>query len=241
MNTSGFGTIIEIGDILVSEDVVCEYFACDYEVCRGACCIEGDSGAPLEESELEALEEDYPEFCELMTPEGRARVDEIGFFEVDREGDLVTPCVAAGGTPPAGNGAASDPVRGYAAHPSQPGGWAPPAYGAAGGTPLGGSALPATPSGACAYCHFAEGSTLCAIEMAGRAKPASCALYPIRVTKMPGGGLALNLHRWKICAAAYAKGRREGIRVYEFLRGPLERRFGPDFFEALSAAARHIL
>ena len=207
MNSSGFGTIIQIGDVLVSEDVVCEFFACDYPVCRGACCIEGDSGAPLEEEELEGLEEGYPRFSDLMTPEGRSRVDEVGFFEIDRDGDLVTPCVSAGG-----------------------------------------SALPAITSGACAYCHFADSlsdsaslATLCAIEMAGLPKPISCALYPIRITKMPGGGLALNLHRWKICSAAFEKGRREGIRAYEFLRGPIERRFGPDFYEALCAAARHIL
>ena len=192
MHSSGFGTIIEIGDVLVSEDVVCEFFACDYAACRGACCVEGESGAPLEESELEALEEGYSSFCGLMTDAGRDRVDEVGFFEVDRDGDLVTPCVGG--------------------------------------------------AGACAFCHFREGgSALCAIEMAGRTKPVSCSLYPIRITKMPGGGLALNLHRWTICKPAFEKGRREGIRAYEFLRGPLERRFGTEFYEALDAAAKHIL
>ncbi len=40
-----FGTIIQIGDVLVSEDVVTEHFACDYAVCKGCCCIIGDSGA----------------------------------------------------------------------------------------------------------------------------------------------------------------------------------------------------
>lgn len=203
MNGSGFGTIIEIGNVLVSEDVVCEFFACDYEACKGVCCIEGDSGAPLEESELEGLEEGYSSYSALMTREGRARVDEVGFFEVDRDGDLVTPCIAS------------------------------------------------EPSGACAFCHFAALSAespapafppaLCAIEMAGKQKPVSCALYPIRITKLPGGGMALNLHRWKICSAAFEKGRREGVRAYEFLKGPLVRRFGPDFYEALCAAARHIL
>ena len=58
-----FGTIIQIGDILVSEEVVTEFFACDYPVCKGACCIAGDSGAPLEEDELPALERDYPSLC----------------------------------------------------------------------------------------------------------------------------------------------------------------------------------
>ena len=67
-----FGTIIQIGDILVSEDVVTEYFACDYEVCRGACCIVGDSGAPMEEDEPEMIERDYPRFSALMSEGGRA-------------------------------------------------------------------------------------------------------------------------------------------------------------------------
>ena len=48
-----FGTIIQIGDILVSEEVVTEFFACDYPVCKGICCVIGDSGAPLEEEELD--------------------------------------------------------------------------------------------------------------------------------------------------------------------------------------------
>ena len=50
---SNHGTIIEIGNILVSEDVILEFFACDYPVCKGCCCIIGDSGAPLKEQELE--------------------------------------------------------------------------------------------------------------------------------------------------------------------------------------------
>ena len=54
--SSAFGTIIQIGDILVSEEVALEYFACDYATCRGACCIYGDSGAMLfvESSEWQA-------------------------------------------------------------------------------------------------------------------------------------------------------------------------------------------
>lgn len=47
-----FGTIFEIGDCLVSEEVITEYFACDYAKCKGCCCIIGDSGAPLDEKEV---------------------------------------------------------------------------------------------------------------------------------------------------------------------------------------------
>ena len=197
MGKGKFGTIIQIGDILVSEDVVMDWFACDYAVCRGACCIAGDSGAPLEERELAGLERDYPAYRPLMTPEGRAAVDEKGFFDIDRDNDLVTPLM----NPPE-----------------------------------------AERAGACAYCHFgAAGECLCAIEMAGRTKPQSCSLYPIRVTPLTGGGLALNVHHWEICKPAFEKGRREGIRVWQFLRKPLTEAYGEEFWEALSAAAKHLL
>lgn len=191
MMREDFGTIVEIGDVLVSEDVICEYFACDYPVCKGACCIVGDSGAPLEEEEVPALERDYPSFRHLVPEKGRAAAEASGFFAVDRDGDLVTPLV------------------------------------------------PGTEE--CAYCCFEGDNCLCAIEKAGLSKPISCALYPIRIKKFKGGGMALNLHRWDICRCAFERGKREGIRVYQFLRGPLIRRFGPEFYEALDAAAQHIL
>ena len=190
MRREDFGTIIQIGDVLVSEDVVCEYFACDYPVCKGACCIVGDSGAPLEEEEIPGLERDYPSFSALMSEAGRSAAEASGFFAVDRDGDLVTPLV------------------------------------------------PGTEE--CAFCRFEGDNCLCAIEKAGLAKPVSCALYPIRVKKFRGGGMALNLHRWDICRCAFERGRREGIRVYQFLRGPLIRRFGPVFYDALCAAAKHL-
>ena len=224
MNSSGFGTIIEIGDVLVSEDVVCEFFACDYAACRGACCVEGESGAPLEESELEGLEEGYPSCCSLMTAAGRGRVDEVGFFEVDRDGDLVTPCVG---------GAGACAFCHFGGLPEQEPRQKTPKTSDPPAKNVGGPSKSTENDGAL--------SALCAIEMAGRTKPVSCSLYPIRITKMSGGGLALNLHRWTICKPAFEKGRLEGIRAYEFLRGPLERRFGTEFYEALDAAAKHIL
>ncbi len=190
-----FGTIIEIGDILVSEEVVTEFFACDYPVCKGACCIVGESGAPLKEEELEPLEAAYPFFSQLMQEKGRKAVEEKGFFEIDRDGDIVTPLVGGGEE--------------------------------------------------CAFCHFDDkGNCLCAIErqfdkgIVKFRKPISCSLYPVRVVNLGGGRLGLNLHRWDICRCAFEKGRREGIRVYEFLKGPLTEAFGEEFYSALSAAAK---
>ena len=66
-----FGTIIQIGDVLVSEDVVEEFFACDYPRCKGCCCIIGDSGAPLKEEELDPLEKEYGAYAPLMEEAGR--------------------------------------------------------------------------------------------------------------------------------------------------------------------------
>lgn len=86
------------------------------------------------------------------------------------------------------------------------------------------------------------GVCLCAIEKARREgrldgflKPSSCALYPIRVKEYPTF-TALNYHRWKICRPAVELGRRKGIRLYQFLRGPLEARFGKEWYEELCAA-----
>ncbi len=193
-----YGTIVQIGDVLVSEEVVTEYFACDYPVCKGVCCIIGDSGAPLEEEEPVELEEHYSEYSGLMRPAGRSQVSKDGFFVIDRDGDIVTPTVDG--------------------------------------------------TGECAYTTFDEsGNCLCSIEkcfFAGKCsfrKPRSCRLYPIRVTKLSNGGQALNLHRWHLCKDAYEKGKREGIRVYEFLREPLTEIYGKDFYEALCAAAVQIL
>lgn len=187
-----FGTIVEIGDILVSEDVILEYFSCDYAVCRGQCCISGDSGAPLKEEELDKIEAAYPVFSPLMREEGRLAVDEKGFFEIDRDGDLVTPLVCG--------------------------------------------------SGVCAFACFNDaGGCMCAIEKCGCTKPLSCSLYPVRVTRFKTGGMALNLHRWDICRQAFEKGAREGVRAYQFLKRPLTEAFGEEFYEALCAAAKHIL
>lgn len=219
---SNFGTIIQIGDCLVSEEVVTEYFACDYEKCKGCCCVIGDSGAPMKESEAEELERHYETFSPLMTEEGRRSVEKNGFFQIDRDGDMVTTVV-------------SEPhhVEGLDYIPGTDG-----LVGTAGLED-------------CAYIHYEKDEQgkaicLCSVERCffqGKCsfrKPVSCWLYPIRVTKLRSGADALNLHRWAICSDAFEKGRREGIRVYQFLKEPLTQIYGGDFYEALDAAARHV-
>lgn len=92
-----FGTIVQIGDVLVSEEVFTEFFACNYASCKGICCIEGDAGAPLKEKEIAEIEYEYNNFSTLMSDEGRKAAESSGFFEMDRDGDLVTPVVKGRG------------------------------------------------------------------------------------------------------------------------------------------------
>lgn len=99
----------------------------------------------------------------------------------------------------------------------------------------------------CIFTCFAPGGLcLCALERARRQgriqffKPISCSLYPVRL-KEYDGFTAVNFHRWKICRAAETLGRREGVRAYEFLREPLTRRFGQEWYDELDRTAREYL
>lgn len=85
--------IFEIENYLVSSDILTEYFACDYQLCKGCCCIIGDSGAPVEEDEIALLEENYHLFKPFMTETGIAVIEKNGVAEIDSDGDLVTPLV----------------------------------------------------------------------------------------------------------------------------------------------------
>lgn len=86
--------MIIIQDTLISEDLFEEHFVCDLSACKGACCVEGDSGAPVEEEERALIEQSYEAAKEYMIPEGIAVIERDGLFVVDDDGDLVTPLVS---------------------------------------------------------------------------------------------------------------------------------------------------
>lgn len=190
-------SIFQIDDILVSSEILTEKFACDYGKCKGVCCVIGDSGAPLEEEEVDAIANNYSSFSDLMTQEERDMVSRDGFSVLDADGDRVTPII---------NGREE-----------------------------------------CVYtCFDSNDACFCAMERAyfnGKTnfrKPISCWLYPIRVSRLSNGMLALNLHRWDICKDAFRKGEQENVRVFRFLKEPIVHRFGVDFYDALEEAYKSL-
>lgn len=82
--------MFQIQDTLVSLDLAEEFFCCDLDACLGACCIEGDAGAPLEQSEIARLEEVLPVIRPDLLPRAVEAIDRQGVAYIDEEGDLVT-------------------------------------------------------------------------------------------------------------------------------------------------------
>lgn len=69
-----------VKDILVSDEIVEEQFICNLKACKGACCWEGDWGAPLERAELKILEQIYEHVAPYLSEEGKAVIKEEGLF-----------------------------------------------------------------------------------------------------------------------------------------------------------------
>lgn len=85
--------MIQIDDVVIGLDVLREKFLCNLDVCKGACCIEGDAGAPVEQDEVEKLEQILPIIENELTQEAQEVIKEQGVVYVDEEGDLVTSIV----------------------------------------------------------------------------------------------------------------------------------------------------
>ena len=86
--------MIAIDNILVSDEVVSEQFVCDLNKCKGGCCEDGDSGAPLANEELEYLREFLEEIKPYITAEGKKVLEKEGLYKYDQEFGWVTPTIA---------------------------------------------------------------------------------------------------------------------------------------------------
>lgn len=186
--------MLQIENTLVSLDIIEKKFVCDLNACKGECCIDGDSGAPLEEEEVKILEEIYPLVEPYVTRKGREVAKKDGLTMVDEEGDTVTTLI--------------DKKE-------------------------------------CMFTIFEKGIALCAIDKAYRdgkvkfQKPISCFLYPIRVKKY-ADFVAVNYDKWEICKPARILGEKTGVPVYKFLKEPLLRKFGKEWYEQLEYAAENM-
>lgn len=85
--------MIKIGDVLVSDEIRDKEFVCNLEKCKGACCVEGDYGAPLEEEELAVLKDIYPKIKPYLTQKGIKTIETEGTHVVDPDGDYSTPVI----------------------------------------------------------------------------------------------------------------------------------------------------
>lgn len=187
--------MIDIDNKIVHRDVFLEHFCCDICKCKGICCVEGDSGAPLEELEVEKIQEVLPKIYNRLTEEGRNVIDNKGISMIDIEGDLTTTICGK--------------------------------------------------SGACVFTQYDdEGIAYCLIEKAWNEgltdfrKPISCHLYPIRVKKYKEFD-AVNYNIWDICKDAVCLGKKENIKIYEFLKDALIRKYGEEWYTDACVAAKY--
>lgn len=188
--------IIQVGEVILTSEILTEYFCCDLEACKGICCVEGDSGAPLTLDEVGEMENVLDEVWPDLSAQAQSVIDRQGVAYTDAEGDLVTSIVQGRD---------------------------------------------------CVFtCYGTDGCCYCASDKAFREgrtswdKPISCALYPIREKHFRDGSVGLQYHRWDICRPAVEKGRRLNLKLYQFLKAPLVRRFGQAWYDELCEAAQQL-
>ena len=85
--------MMELNGILLSEELLEEQFVCDLKACKGACCVEGDAGAPLTEEEVSILEDDCEAILPYLPEAGRKALERSGAFIMAADGELETPLV----------------------------------------------------------------------------------------------------------------------------------------------------
>lgn len=185
--------MLQIEDTVISLDIIERKFQCDLSQCKGYCCVEGESGAPLEQGEVEILESILPDVWNDLSTEAKEVISLQGVAYRDSDGDMVTSII---------NG--KD----------------------------------------CVFTYYDEkGTCKCAIEKACREgrisfyKPISCHLYPVRVSQYRNF-MGVNYHRWGLCRSAELLGEKTGTPVYKFLKEPLIRKFGEEWYRQLEEAAQ---
>jgi len=85
--------ILEVGGVLISSEILTERFCCDYERCKGICCVEGDAGAPVTMDEIAGIEDALDSVWGDLSASAQSVIDKQGVAYTDKDGDLVTSIV----------------------------------------------------------------------------------------------------------------------------------------------------
>lgn len=88
--------MIQIGNTLVSDDLLTESFVCDLNACKGACCVEGEYGAPLTQDEADELARLQNQIAPYLSEEGKAALADQGAWVTGEDGELETPLMPTG-------------------------------------------------------------------------------------------------------------------------------------------------
>lgn len=86
----------QIKETLISDDLLEKAFVCDLNACKGACCVEGDSGAPLDDDELQVMDEVFEAVAPYLSKESLAQIKSVGKYVKDEDGDWGTPLLENG-------------------------------------------------------------------------------------------------------------------------------------------------
>ena len=85
--------MIVIKKIIVEKDIISNQFSCDLFACKGACCVEGDGGAPLEKKEIKEIKDSFKEVKKYLPKKNLNEIQNQGFFVIGSDGDIETPLV----------------------------------------------------------------------------------------------------------------------------------------------------
>lgn len=85
--------MFQLDNALITSDIVEEFFACDLSKCKGACCVEGDLGAPLDEEELDILDDEYERIKPFLSKEGIKVIEKTGKYILDEDDEFSTPLI----------------------------------------------------------------------------------------------------------------------------------------------------
>jgi hypothetical protein len=184
--------MVEIFDTVVTFELFEQMFCCHLAQCKGICCVVGDAGAPLHNSEEQKIKQILPKILKYLPKKSIDIIESNGVAYNDMQGERVTMLVN---------------------------------------------------NNECVFAYFENGIARCALERAYNEcltdfpKPISCHLYPVRVEKF-ANFTAVNFHRWEICNCAEIYGKTIKLPAYKFLKNPLIRRFGKEWYAELGNAAK---